>query len=384
MVGNFSITNFIQECQQDTNTGRYYICIYDIGGTNFIRLTRTNTVFPNIARLQIKSPSGTRLYASLEGLSKFNVYQLDNGTILTAQLTKTNPPQHDLNCGLPINYYLIDGILPDGITLAKNGLLSGIIDCIDCNKSIEKFVPSSSWYGQQAVTGDWYSWGRQWRFKARIELGDHKNIFDERWFCIRVYKNWSVDHELLQAMDLDDKDIVIEVKEDTIINQFCIPCSDDTIIENLITNSFNPSDNITQTKVINNIIDTELCSPCSNNIITIKDTIKLQSNININQSNLIEWYLMSAETRNINAILFRKQLEESEIFNYLLIKNNIIPGEVPSSSISISITETDLELSMSLFRNDTDIDKQILDIVKENNVYLSFEGHIITGEAMLI
>ena len=385
MVGSFSVTNFTQQSQQDTTSGRYYICIYNLGNSaNIVRLTRTNTTFPNVAKMQIYSGAGTRLNISLEGLSKFNVYQLDSGTIASATLTKTNPAVPAMSCGLPINYYLIEGILPDGITLAINGLLSGIIDCIDCNKVIENFVPSSSWYGQ-AATGEIYSWGRQWRFKARIELGNYSNIFSEQWFCIRVYKNWSIDHEKLQAMDLNDKDIVIELKEDTIINQFCIPCTDDTIVESIITASFNPNDTIINTVQDNTInsIETEFCSPCSNNIITITDTILLRPNLNINQSNLLEWYISNSDKRN-SARLFRRQLEESEVFNYLLIKNNIIEGIAPTSSISISLTETDLVLSMSIFRNDTDLDKQILDIVTTNNVYLSFEGHVLTGEAMII
>ncbi|MFA6198947.1 MAG: hypothetical protein WC679_00910 [Bacteroidales bacterium] len=382
MVGNFSITNFVQECQQDATLGRYYICIYNIGGENSIRLIRTNTTFPNRARIQVLVGAGSRLNISLEGLSKFNVYQLDAGTHASATLTKTNAAVSSIGCNLPINYYLIEGILPDGIVLQKNGLLTGIIDCIDCNKIIEKFIPSSSWYGRQAVTGDIYSWGRQWRFKARIELGDYSNIFDEQWFCIRVYKNWSVDHELLQAMDLDNKDIIIELPEDTNINQFCIPCSDDTIIENIITTSFNPLDNINTNEIINTI-DTELCNACSNNIITVMDTIKLQPNLNIDQSNLVQWYVNNTD-KSINARLFRRQLIESEIFNYLLMKHNIIDGVAPTSSISITFTETNLQLIMSIIRNEDDIDKQVLDIVTKNNVYLTFEGHIETGESMII
>lgn len=108
---------------------------------------------------------------------------------VSMNLTMKRRPQV---CNEALQYELIEGELPPGIRLHKDGLLHGIVDELDCID--DSMSPSFNWYYDNH-DGVAQSWGRKWRFKVRVSIATQPDVFTDEWLCLRVFNNWSVNRE---------------------------------------------------------------------------------------------------------------------------------------------------------------------------------------------
>lgn len=167
-----------------------------------------------------------------------------HGDVMHASITAKKKPK---DCSEALSYQLIDGDMPPGIRLSKDGLMLGIVEDLDCIDN--SMSPSFNWYYGNH-DGVVQSWGRKWRFKVRVSIASQPDVYTDEWFCVRVFNNWSVDKlsftESQETVVYDyQNDIVIPtmpelcpVKEDkpfiphiTELPRYnraldCIPCND--------------------------------------------------------------------------------------------------------------------------------------------------------------
>lgn len=100
-------------------------------------------------------------------------------------------------CEKDMIWKIVDGKLPPGLSMNSNtGLIYGrlpYLDCIDDPDDAYNKIPSANLFYSSGV--DKYEtvepWGRRWNFKLRISIADQPEHYDEKWFCILIYNNWT-------------------------------------------------------------------------------------------------------------------------------------------------------------------------------------------------
>lgn len=108
---------------------------------------------------------------------------------------KTEPKRKP--CDKDMTWKIVDGKLPPGLSLdSRTGLVYGqlpYLDCIDDPDDAFNTIPSANLFYSSGI--DKYEtvepWGRRWNFKLRISITDQPEHFDEKWFCILIYNNWT-------------------------------------------------------------------------------------------------------------------------------------------------------------------------------------------------
>ncbi len=100
--------------------------------------------------------------------------------------------EQSFDCTQPLHHEITDGVLPKGLTMTSEGLISGTILNLDCEDTSDS--PSFNWFFKNN-DGMTQSFGKQFRFKVKISILGYKDSFDEQWFCIMVYNNWSLDRD---------------------------------------------------------------------------------------------------------------------------------------------------------------------------------------------
>lgn len=163
---------------------------------------------------------------------------------LSLTLTTKRKPR---DCSEALEYELIDGELPPGIRLHKDGLLWGVVDELDCID--ESMSPSFNWYFDNH-DGVMQSWGRRWRFKVRVRLVSQPDVFSDEWLCLRVFNNWSVDAAAFVASE----DTVVYEHRDTITRPTIDPICPTPTVERFV-----PSRQVTELPRYNRAAD---CVPC--------------------------------------------------------------------------------------------------------------------------
>lgn len=124
-------------------------------------------------------------------------------------------------CTIPLEFEIIDGEIPPGLTFDSWGRIFGVLpnmDCVEYNKYIS---PSQNWYSEHPLDETWHPWGRQWRFLVRVWISTRPDVTDERWFCVRIKNNWSWDRDSFDA-HLDD-DTPFETEEPYVVEIEPIP-----------------------------------------------------------------------------------------------------------------------------------------------------------------
>lgn len=167
------------------------------------------------------TPQGYTPSSRMEALTGFGYYTS------AALQTRKRP----IECHETLVYELVDGKLPDGLTLISSGVIMGEVGNLDCSEHNTDLPPSWNWYSDNHDDTA-QAWGRVWKFKVRLYLLNQPETYTEKWFCIRVYNNWSLDRDRFKAAP----DIVVEEAVDNPVkpyqlpklNSLCPPCPSPT------------------------------------------------------------------------------------------------------------------------------------------------------------
>lgn len=115
-------------------------------------------------------------------------------------------------CTLPLQFELIDGSLPPGITFLSTSQSFGVLPNMDCVEDNEKLSPSQNWYSEHPIDFTWHPWGRQWNFQVKVWIVERPEISTTKWFCIRIKNNWSWDRDaFIIPTDLEEQ-FDVEIK----------------------------------------------------------------------------------------------------------------------------------------------------------------------------
>lgn len=100
-------------------------------------------------------------------------------------------------CNKPMHWDLIEGEMPPGLRLdASSGLIQGVLpwlDCLEDKESPFNDIPSANLFFKTAAEANQTvePWGRRWDFKIRLYTIDQPENFDEKWYCVTIYNDWS-------------------------------------------------------------------------------------------------------------------------------------------------------------------------------------------------
>ena len=255
---------------------------------------------------------GTTMNFTPVKLLSANCYQGESLSVSIA--TKRRPKE----CSEALSYELIDGELPPGIRLAKDGSLIGVIEELDCLD--DTMSPSFNWYYENH-DGVAQSWGRKWRFKAKVYIETQPDIFTEEWFCIRVFNNWSVD----QLSFTESEDTVIYDHHNNVIIPSIPELCPVPVIE-----QFTPERYITELPRYNRALD---CIPCNDpNTPQVSEEFAIPPGLRIRTPDeLIKYYIENQN--NFEPLVM--QLHNSIVFQELLQQ---LGNEDPRTVFEINMT----------------------------------------------
>lgn len=197
--------------QKDIEAGEYFICL--------------------------SVPSGTyagSLKINYIGYAPYAKFEVDFYSGVYSKLLKLDQDKLEHQCKYPIFYELVDGELPEGLILTGSGKITGTISNMDCVESNKSLPPSVNWFGEHAATKEYHAWTKPYKFKVKIWLADFPTIIQYRWFCIRIYNNWSLDRDLLISL-LPMEGVIPEAVIPTaevfrLPETMCLPCVDASVI----------------------------------------------------------------------------------------------------------------------------------------------------------
>lgn len=199
-LGSINIVTPSTSFTQAFSTGNYLICISSNNAAGYTgTLTGQFAGFPAVARFSPTFSHGDSMLWSL--------YQ---------------PPPPPPTCNQPIWFELVQGELPPNITLLSNGVLSGVFPNLDCVEDVNPYSPAVNWfYTPGNVTNPV---GRQWRFQVKCWLQNFPDVIDLRWFCIRIYNDWSLDRDnFLKQPKVKTADVAV-INKPAPLPIVCEPC----------------------------------------------------------------------------------------------------------------------------------------------------------------
>lgn len=115
-------------------------------------------------------------------------------------------------CDSPVFYQIIEGALPNGLTLETDGVISGIPTEQDCEEFATDQPPSFTWFEDDESTEVRKSTGLNYRVVIRAALIDAPSTFADREFFICVHNNWDLDRESFRDSIPNLETPVFEVK----------------------------------------------------------------------------------------------------------------------------------------------------------------------------
>lgn len=202
IFGTMNITNRNVNTSFTISEGRYYVCIRPLVGSYEIKLTPSFISYSNNAILSATSYIGYHSSGKIEIEKKPSF------------------------CNRPLKYELIDGILPPGLKLLDNGIVVGTLPMLDDDDYNKDLPTSSSWYHKISDSEYITSWGRAYRFKARLSLQDDDSKTDEEWFYISVVNNFSKNKLILDKYAILDDDKAVTFEDRVVLDtiNLCPPC----------------------------------------------------------------------------------------------------------------------------------------------------------------
>lgn len=136
-------------------------------------------------------------------------------------------------CRRRLVYTIIEGNLPNGLTMLENGYISGYLPILDTDNFNYDLPPSNTWYHK--IGDDEYvtSWGRAYRFRVHLTLYDDRSKEDIRWFYITIINDFSKNLALIDKYEMldDERDVTFEEKIKLATVSLCPPCTIDDVID---------------------------------------------------------------------------------------------------------------------------------------------------------
>lgn len=191
-----------------TNTPSYQVAIYDALTYNLVStltssLNNLSTNIDLLAGLYIvclRSISGNFTgtvradYYGFGRVVKLDPVAVESQQYVEFELTTKPKPKP---CDKDMVWEIVDGKLPPGIMLNNSsGLLYGklpYLDCLDDPDDLMNDIPSANLFFTAGLTK--YEtvepWGRRWNFKLRISILEQPHHYEEKWFCLLIYNNWT-------------------------------------------------------------------------------------------------------------------------------------------------------------------------------------------------
>ena len=204
--------------QQSVNTsfsitaGEYYICIRPIIGEYELDFKSTFISYNKVATFNTRSYFGYSSDSILE--------------------TSRAPGL----CTRRLFYTIIDGKLPEGLTMQDNGLITGTLPMLDCDEENKDLPSSSSWYHKISDSEYVTSWGRAYRFRVHLTLFDDRTKEDIHWFYISILNDFSKNFALVDKYEVLEDDHIATFEEKIKLNtlNLCPPTSCGTASSNNI------------------------------------------------------------------------------------------------------------------------------------------------------
>ena len=316
---------------------------------------------------------------------------------------RTFPRIQEKECNLPLRYEMLEGELPMGLTVNEAGRIRGTICSIDDMLQAPKDSPAFNWFFENH-DGVNQPIGLVFRFKMKVWIlgTDHTDpdFYDERWFCIRLYNNWSFDkinflRNVKKSIIEHPCELNFKTEESLDEKAFCPPCN------------FIPE----ETNTFTEIEFDAFCKPC--NIIPepvykpiplkrslprlseciacqdptkdrIIETIHLQERNYFSPEEVFRFYTQNMNNPNINSLDMAK-LSNSELFQELL--EYMLADDVANrtSLIEMSINNQGF-LKLTKFQDLTPLDNastQLRNIGNQKKTYLETQTIVYRGAAMI-
>jgi hypothetical protein len=199
-IGSINLVNANSSFQKDFGSGYYILCISTLNTAGYSGSLIGHFVgFPTVASMITTGYFGSAM--------SFNLYQ--------------KPPAPAV-CNQPIWFKVVDGELPPGIMLIKNGILEGVFPNLDCIDNQDPYSPAVNWFYQQG--GTVLPVGRQWRFKVRAWLEFFPDVMSEQWFCLRIYNDWSLDRDNFLKQPKVKQVTIARINKPDPLPSMCEPC----------------------------------------------------------------------------------------------------------------------------------------------------------------
>lgn len=137
------------------------------------------------------------LLAVYRGYQLFSVLSphFHTGEYMVGTPDNRRPPA---DCSAVLYYEMVEGSLPPGMRMTGLGQVRGVAPNLDCIEDNKYYPPSQNWSFEHN-DGSFHPWGRQWRFKVRVQIEGMPDVWAEEWFCVKVFNNWSIDRDAFLA-----------------------------------------------------------------------------------------------------------------------------------------------------------------------------------------
>lgn len=348
-IGSATFGDLIGFFSKDFSTGEFYLCI------------RSNTAFTGTV---VGNFSGF----ATEARFRPSAFEGATATCTMANVVTPNP------CDEPLYYEIIEGELPPGITMTTLGRVSGPLPNLDCLPDAHEYSPAMNWsYADSG--GRMNPWGRTWRFKVRVSLGNLPEVGVDEWFCLRVHNNWTFDRDnfLKNAPFKTVREIEIIEEGTKLPESVCFePC------ETVIETPFTPQP-----------ITDPTCPVCDEaDVITDIQMIKIPSALqNVDVNAMVVWWVQNKDTifdsPQINK--FIGQLRESAFFQGLLAQAGYGKTQPdPRTVIEATAFQSFIQLTSSTLvngRGDDHLDAMMLKWKNDQNQKLPITAMAWHGAA---
>lgn len=347
-LGSVSFGDLVGSFSKDFGVGEFYLCIRSNQSYNGTVIGQFSG-FPSEARINPQAAWGS---------------------VMTVTMEDRRPPAA---CDEPIYFSIIDGELPPGLTMTGLGRIAGMLPNLDCLPDAQDYSPAMNWSYEDSG-GRMQAWGRMWRFKIRITLGDQEDTYADEWFCVRVHNNWSYDRDnfLAQAPFKQVREIEVVERPEPLPKILCEPCPEET------PEVWTPK----QIEIP--------CPGCDNpDVVTDIQLIRVPVELAAVRPNAwVNWWIENKD-RDLGCgelAAFVKRLAESPYFQALLAQAGYgTQADDPRTLIEATAFQDFLQLSASTLidgRGTEDIDYRMLQWKNAVNQSLPTTGVAELGQAM--
>jgi len=183
-VGNSFLIEFNNVINYDAQVGEYLLCLENL--------------YP--AGLFVTNYDVSLIHTEYDGIILTNILGYC-GQLSTFEFAPYIPQP----CNSEVQFELLYGDLPKGLTFENNGIIKGIPPEQDCIKYNNDLLPSFTWYDINK-NGESQPNGNEYLIMVRISLVDYPDVFDDKEFRICINNNWSADKEIIiKQLENSDK-----------------------------------------------------------------------------------------------------------------------------------------------------------------------------------